>query len=67
MIIFFVELHQDVVLKKITMIDPEVAEKLKKEDFVTIFLVNLHLDVVPKVHLMVGMNFLTHKSHILLS
>ena len=43
-----------------------VAEKLKKEDFVTIFLVHLHLDVVPEVLLMVGMNFLTHKSPILL-
>ena len=33
-----------------------MAEKLKKEDFVTIFLVHLHLDVVPEVLLMVGMN-----------
>ena len=49
------------------MIDPEVAEKLKKEDFVTILLLHLHLDVVPEVLLMVGMNFLTHKSPILLS
>ena len=30
---------------------------MKKEDFVTIFLVHLHLDVVPEVLLMVGMNF----------
>ena len=44
-----------------------IAEKLKKEDFVTIFLVHLHLDVVPEVLLMVGMNFLIHKSPILLS
>ena len=43
-----------------------MAEKLKKEDFVTIFLVQLHLDVVPGVLLMVGMSFLTHKSPILL-
>ena len=38
-----------------------MAEKLKK-DFVTIFLVHLHLDVVPEVLLMVGMNFLASKS-----
>ena len=44
-----------------------MAEKLKKEDFITIFLVHLHLDVVPEVLLMVGLNFLTHKSPILLS
>ena len=49
------------------MIDPKVAEKLEKEDFVTIFLVHLHLDVVPEVLLMVGMTFLAHKSPILLS
>ena len=42
------------------MIDPQVAEKLKKEDFVTIFLVHLHLDVVTEVLLMVGMTFLAH-------
>ena len=40
---------------------------MKKEDFITVFLVHLHLDVVPEVLLMVGMNFLTHKSPILLS
>ena len=34
---------------------------------VTIFLVHLHLDVVPEVLLMVGMNFLAYKSPILLS
>ena len=44
-----------------------MAEKLKKEDLVTIFLVHLHLDVVPEVLLMIGMNFLIHKSPILLS
>ena len=44
-----------------------VAEKLKKEDFVTIFLLHLHLDVVPEVLLMVGMNFFVYKSPILLS
>ena len=58
------------------MIDPQVAEKLKKEDFVTIFLVQLHLDVVPEVLLMVyvvpevllvGMTFLAHKYSRLLS
>ena len=38
-----------------------MAEKLKK-DFVTIFLVHLHLDVVPKVLLMVGTNFLAYIS-----
>ena len=44
-----------------------MAEKLKKEDFVTIFLVHLHLDVVPEVLLMVGMNFLAYKFPVLLS
>ena len=44
-----------------------MAEKLKKEDFITIFLVHFHLDVVPEVLLMVGLNFLKHKSPILLS
>ena len=44
-----------------------IAEKLKKEDFVTIFLVHLHLDVVPEDLLMEGMNFLSYKSPILLS
>ena len=39
-----------------------MAEKLKKEDFVTIFLVHLHLDVVPEVLLMVGTNFLAYIS-----
>ena len=33
---------------------------MKKEDFITIFLVHFHLDVVPEVLLMVGLNFLTH-------
>ena len=40
---------------------------MKKEDFITIFLVHFHLDVVPEVLLMVGLNFLKHKSPILLS
>ena len=40
--------------------------EIEKEDFVAIFLVHLHLDVVPEVLLMVGMNFLTHKSTLLL-
>ena len=44
-----------------------MAEKLKKEDFVTLFLVHLHLDVVPEVLLMVGMNFLAYKSPAFLS
>ena len=44
------------------MIGQRIAEKLKKEDFVTIFLVHLHLDVVAEVLLMVGMNFLAYKS-----
>ena len=39
-----------------------MAEKLKKEDFVTIFLVHLYLDVVPEVLLMVGTNFLAYIS-----
>ena len=49
------------------MVDPEVADKFKKEDFVTIFFVHLHLDVVPEVLQMVGMTFLAHKSLRLLS
>ena len=49
------------------MIGQRLAEKLKKEDFVTIFLVHLHLDVVPEVLLMVGMTFLAHKTSRLLS
>ena len=44
------------------MIGQRIAEKLKKEYFVTIFLVQLYLDVVPEVLLMVGMNFLAYKS-----
>ena len=32
-----------------TMIGQRIAEKLKKEDFVTIFLVHLHVDVVPEI------------------
>ena len=37
------------------------------EELITIFLVHLHLDVVPEVLLMVGMIFLSYKSPILLS
>ena len=44
-----------------------MAEKLKKEDFVTIFLVHLHLDVVLEVLLIVGVNFLAYKSPVILS
>ena len=44
-----------------------MAEKLEKEDFVTIFLVHLHLDVVLEVLLIVGMNFLAYESPVLLS
>ena len=40
---------------------------MKKEDFVTIFLVHLHLDVVLEVLLIVGMNFFAYESPVLLS
>ena len=47
--------------------DQTIGGKLKKEDIVTIFLLHLHLDVVPVVLLMVGMNFLAYESPVLLS